>query len=55
MAIQSIHETVPVQQTRGTNSSNPLQAVKDEENQHKVEFGSVPTNNVFIYYSINLC
>ena len=57
MVIQSIHETnKPAQPTRGTKSlSNPLQAVKDEENQNKVELGSVPTNNVFINYSINLC
>ena len=56
MVIQSIHETnKPAQPTRGTNSSNQL-TVRDEENQHKVELGSVPTNNVFIYYSIlNLC
>jgi len=53
MAIQSIPGTKPAQQTRGTNSSNPL-TVKDEENQHKVELGSVPTNSVFINYSINL-
>jgi len=36
MAIQSIPETIPAQQARGTNSTSSL-PVKDEENQHKVE------------------